>query len=59
LSRFAFKNQTSAFTAVVPDGRYFVMGDNRRWSCDSRQYGAIPATAIVGKVVKIVRVPSG
>lgn len=34
---------------VEPD-KYFVMGDNRPRSSDSREFGPIPATSIVGQV---------
>jgi signal peptidase I len=34
----------------VPSGDYFVMGDNRGDSCDSRWWGPIPKSLIVGKV---------
>ena len=34
----------------VPSGDYFVLGDNRGDSCDSRWWGPIPRSLIVGKV---------
>jgi signal peptidase I len=36
---------------VIPQDYYFVMGDNRMHSSDSRDFGPIPKKTIVGKVV--------
>jgi signal peptidase I len=34
---------------VVPKNHYFMMGDNEADSCDSRFWGTIPRSAIIGK----------
>jgi signal peptidase I len=35
----------------IPAGQYFMMGDNRVGSCDSRKWGTVPRHNLIGKVV--------
>lgn len=48
-----FPNNTSP--EVVPQNEYFVLGDYRTASMDSRMIGSIPIDKIQGKVTKIVK----
>ena len=36
-------------TVKVSANHYFLMGDNRQYSCDSRFWGTVPKSAIIGK----------
>ena len=35
----------------IPPGRYFMMGDDRSLSCDSRDWGTVPRANLIGPVV--------
>ncbi len=53
-SMYGQVGSTPIHRTKIPPGDYFLMGDNRTASCDSRSFGPIPASSIVGKVVLIV-----
>jgi signal peptidase I len=42
---------------IVPEGNFFIMGDNRPESCDSRMYGTIPFISVAGKVSAVIWPP--
>jgi signal peptidase I len=39
----------------VASRKYFLLGDNRASSCDSRFWGSVPRSNLIGKVVKVFR----
>ena len=42
----------------IPKGQYFMMGDNRSASCDSRAWGTVPKHDLIGKVFATYWPPS-
>ncbi len=40
---------------AIPRGSYFLLGDNRVSSCDSRRWGSIPRKSVIGKAIEIKR----
>lgn len=51
LLTFAYESKEDEMWCLAP-GQFFVMGDNRGNSCDSRTFGPIKRSAILGKVMR-------
>jgi len=48
---YAYERNASEFICIGND-KFFVMGDNRNNSTDSRTFGAVPRQNIIGKVIE-------
>ena len=46
-----FRLEGDGKTLVVPEGKYFVMGDNRNNSEDSRYWGFVPRDLVIGRAL--------
>jgi len=53
-SKYGQVGSTPIRRTKIPPGKYFVMADNRSYSCDSRAFGTVARTSIVGKVLAIL-----
>jgi signal peptidase I len=42
----------------IPEGMYFMMGDNRTQSCDSREWGPVPRKNLIGEVFAVYWPPN-
>ena len=45
------RDTTSQGPIKIGKGQYFMMGDNRGGSCDSRRWGTVPRKNLIGKVI--------
>jgi signal peptidase I len=48
-----FQDERSELAMTIPKGRFWVMGDHRNISSDSRDFGPVPSTLIYGKAALV------
>jgi signal peptidase I len=46
----AFRDDQTKSWKPIPEDRYFVLGDNRAASCDSRVWGTVPRDDLIGPI---------
>jgi signal peptidase I len=54
----AFRDSETHTWPRVPPGRFFFMGDDRAHSCDSRIWGTVPRSSLIGPVLLTYWPPS-
>ncbi len=47
------RDERTIAAVKIPAGRFYVMGDNRSSSCDSRSWGTVPRRNILGRIYAI------
>jgi len=52
------RDTRGAETYNVPQGQYFMTGDNRTQSCDSREWGSVPRGNLIGEVFAVYWPPN-
>jgi signal peptidase I len=52
--RFGQVGSTPIRSTTLPRGQYFVMADNRSDACDSRVFGPISTSSVVGEAIAVV-----
>lgn len=52
------RDSESRAPRTLPATGYLMLGDNRRFSCDSRVWGPVPRKNLIGRVTKVLRAGS-